>query len=290
MNTEKTGLVLEGGAMRGIYVAGVLDVLLEHNVHVDGVIGVSAGAIHGCSFVSGQHGRSIRYNLKYCRDPQYMSFRSLLRTGDLCGTDFCYHQLPETLDPFDNDSFEASETKFYVTCTDVETGAPVYKLCETLRGDQIDWVRASASMPLAAHIVELEGRNLLDGGVADSIPAAAFRKLGYKRCVVVTTRPLGYRKKPNRMAPLLRRAYRGYPKFVEAMARRHLMYNRQLDELQRMEQAGEILVIRPSRAIPIRRTEHNPERIKQMYDLGRKDGESALEQVMEFLNGGTNLF
>ncbi|MBS6951954.1 MAG: patatin family protein [Enterocloster asparagiformis] len=290
MNTEKTGLVLEGGAMRGIYVAGVLDVLLEHSVHVDGVIGVSAGAIHGCSFVSGQRGRSIRYNLKYCRDPQYMSFRSLLRTGDLCGTDFCYRQLPETLDPFDNDAFEASETKFYVTCTDVETGEPVYKLCETLRGDQIDWVRASASMPLAAHIVELEGRKLLDGGVSDSIPAAAFRKLGYKRCVVVTTRPFGYRKKPNRMVPLLRRAYRGYPKFVEAMARRHLMYNRQLDELQRMEQAGEILVIRPSRAIPIRRTEHNPERIKQMYDLGRRDGESALEQVMEFLNGKANLF
>ena len=238
MNTEKTGLVLEGGAMRGIYVAGVLDVLLEHSVHVDGVIGVSAGAIHGCSFVSGQRGRSIRYNLKYCRDPQYMSFRSLLRTGDLCGTDFCYRQLPETLDPFDNDAFEASETKFYVTCTDVETGEPVYKLCETLRGDQIDWVRASASMPLAAHIVELEGRKLLDGGVSDSIPAAAFRKLGYKRCVVVTTRPFGYRKKPNRMVPLLRRAYRGYPKFVEAMARRHLMYHRQLDELQRMEQAG----------------------------------------------------
>ena len=155
MNPEKTGLVLEGGGMRGIYTAGVLDVFLEQNIQVDGVIGVSAGAIHGCSFVAGQRERSIRYNLKYCRDPQYMSFRSLLKTGELCGTDFCYHQLPETLDPFDNEAFEASDTDFYVTCTDVETGEPVYKLCETLRGDQIDWVRASASMPLAAHIVEL---------------------------------------------------------------------------------------------------------------------------------------
>lgn len=176
MNPEKTGLVLEGGGMRGIYVAGVLDVFLEQNIHVDGVIGVSAGAIHGCSFVAGQRERSIRYNLKYCRDPQYMSFRSLIKTGELCGTDFCYRQLPETLDPFDNEAFEASDTDFYVTCTDVETGEPVYKLCENLRGDQIDWVRASASMPLAAHIVELEGRKLLDGGVADSIPVAAFRK------------------------------------------------------------------------------------------------------------------
>ena len=122
-----------------------------------------------------------------------MSFRSLIKTGELCGTDFCYRQLPETLDPFDNEAFEASDTDFYVTCTDVETGEPVYKLCENLRGDQIDWVRASASMPLAAHIVELEGRKLLDGGVADSIPVAAFRKMGYQRCVVVATRPIAYR-------------------------------------------------------------------------------------------------
>ena len=285
MNPEKTGLVLEGGGMRGIYVAGVLDVFLEQNIHVDGVIGVSAGAIHGCSFVAGQRERSIRYNLKYCRDPQYMSFRSLIKTGELCGTDFCYRQLPETLDPFDNEAFEASDTDFYVTCTDVETGEPVYKLCENLRGDQIDWVRASASMPLAAHIVELEGRKLLDGGVADSIPVAAFRKMGYKRCVVVATRPMSYRKKPNRMTPLLHRVYRDYPNFVETMARRHLMYNRQLDEIRRMEEAGEILVIRPSRTIKIHRTEHDPDKIRQMYDLGRQDGEKAVERVRFFLQG-----
>ena len=146
-------------------------------------------------------------------------------------------------------------------------------------------MRASASMPLAAHIVELEGRKLLDGGVADSIPVAAFRKMGYKRCVVVATRPMSYRKKPNRMTSLLRRVYRDYPDFVEAMARRHLMYNRQLDEIKRMEDAGEILVIRPSRTIKIHRTEHDPERIRQMYDLGRQDGERAVERVRRFLQG-----
>lgn len=286
METIKTGLVLEGGAMRGIYTAGVLDVFLEHGIHVDGVMGVSAGAIHGCSFVSGQKGRSIRYNLKYCNDPRYMSFRSLIRTGDLLDTDFCYRQLPETLDPFDNEAFMASDTEFYVTCTDVETGKPVYRLCESLKGEEIHWVRASASMPLASKIVELEGRRLLDGGVSDSIPAAAFRKLGFKRCVVVMTRPLGYRKKPNRMIPMIRRVYSRYPEFVETMASRHLMYNRELDEIRRMEKAGEILVIRPSKTVRIKRTEHNPERIQEMYDLGRQDGLNALEDVIRYLDGG----
>jgi len=283
MNTEKTGLVLEGGGMRGIYVAGVLDLFLERGVHVDGVIGVSAGAIHGCSFVSGQKGRSIRYNLKYCKDPRYISFRSLIRTGELFETEFCYRQLPETLDPFDNDRFEASDTDFYVTCTDVETGKPVYKLCKTLRGEKIDWVRASASMPLASRIVELEGYKLLDGGVTDSIPLAAFRKLGYRRCVVITTRPNGYRKKPNRMLPLLKRVYRDYPQFVEAMACRHLAYNRQLDELARLEKEGQILVIRPSSPLQIKRTERDPGRIKEMYDLGYADGERMVESALRFL-------
>lgn len=283
METIKTGLVLEGGAMRGIYTAGVLDVFLEHGIHVDGVMGVSAGAIHGCSFVAGQKGRSIRYNLKYCKDPRYMSIRSLIKTGDLLDTDFCYRQLPETLDPFDNEAFMASGTEFYVTCTDVDTGNPVYRRCESLKGEQIHWVRASASMPLASQIVELEGRRLLDGGVSDSIPVSAFCKLGFKRCVVIMTRPLEYRKKPNRMIPMLRRVYRGHPQFVEAMACRHLMYNRELDEIRRMEKAGEILVIRPSRLVKIKRTEHKPERIQEMYDLGQKDGLKALDAVIRYL-------
>ena len=243
----KTGIVVEGGGMRGIYGAGVLDVLLENDIKADGLIGVSAGAIHGCSFVSGQKGRSIRYNLKYSRDPRYMSMRSLIRTGDMFGIDFCYRELPETLDPFDNETFESSSTEYYVTCTDVETGQPVYHRCPSLRGDRIDWVRASASMPLASRIVELDGKKLLDGGVADSIPVMAFRKMGFKKDLVILTRPEGYRKKQNPMLPLIRRAYREYPEFVETAASRHLVYNRELDEISRLEREGEILVIRPSR-------------------------------------------
>lgn len=279
----KTGIVVEGGGMRGIYGAGVLDVLLENDIKADGLIGVSAGAIHGCSFVSGQKGRSMRYNLKYSRDPRYMSMRSLIRTGDMFGIDFCYRELPETLDPFDNETFESSSTEYYVTCTDVETGQPVYHRCPSLRGDRIDWVRASASMPLASRIVELDGKKLLDGGVADSIPVMAFRKMGFKKDLVILTRPEGYRKKQNPMLPLIRRAYREYPEFVETAASRHLVYNRELDEISRLEREGEILVIRPSRRIKISRTERRPERIEQMYRLGREDAMKAFSGIKAFM-------
>ncbi len=279
----KTGIVVEGGGMRGIYGAGVLDVLLENDIKADGLIGVSAGAIHGCSFVSGQKGRSIRYNLKYSRDPRYMSMRSLIRTGDMFGIDFCYRELPETLDPFDNETFESSSTEYYVTCTDVETGQPVYHRCPSLRGDRIDWVRASASMPLASRIVELDGKKLLDGGVADSIPVMACGKMGFKKDRVILTRPEGYRKKQNPMLPLIRRAYREYPEFVETAASRHLVYNRELDEISRLEREGEILVIRPSRRIKISRTERRPERIEQMYRLGREDAMKAFSGIKAFM-------
>ena len=279
----KTGIVVEGGGMRGIYGAGVLDVLLENDIKADGLIGVSAGAIHGCSFVSGQKGRSIRYNLKYSRDPRYMSMRSLIRTGDMFGMDFCYRELPETLDPFDNETFESSSTEYYVTCTDVETGQPVYHRCPSLRGDRIDWVRASASMPLASRIVELDGKKLLDGGVADSIQVMAFRKMGFKKDLVILTRPEGYRKKQNPMLPLIRRAYREYPEFVETAASRHLVYNRELDEISRLEREVEILVIRPSRRIKISRTERRPERIEQMYRLGREDAMKAFSGIKAFM-------
>ena len=263
----KTGIVVEGGGMRGIYAAGVLDVLLEHGIKADGLVGVSAGAIHGCSFVAGQAGRSIRYNLKYCRDPRYMSFRSLVTTGDLVGNEFCYHELPERLDPFDNDAFEASPMEFYATCTDVETGRPVYHRCDSLRGENIQWIRASASMPLVSRIVEIDGHKLLDGGVSDSIPAAAFRKMGFGRSLVILTR----------------RVYRRYPEFIKTMECRHLMYNRELEEVRRMEAAGEIFVIRPSHLIKISRTENRPEKIQQMYELGRLDGMKALRDTAGFL-------
>jgi len=276
----KTGLVLEGGAMRGIYTAGGLDVFLEHEIKVDGVIGVSAGAIHGCSYVSGQHGRSIRYYMKYMKDPRFMSLRSLLRTGNLVGVEFCYHELPDKLDVFEHEAFEKSGIDFYVTCTNVETGNSEYIYMDNMH--DVDYLQASAAMPLVSRIVEIEGRKLLDGGVADSIPVKAFRAMGYEKNVVILTRPEGYRKRPSNMA-LARRIYRKYPAFIKAMEQRYLCYNETIEEIARLEKSGEILVIRPIRNPGIGRMEKRPEKVKEVYELGCEDAVKKLEQVKAFL-------
>ncbi|MCD8098013.1 MAG: patatin family protein [Lachnospiraceae bacterium] len=277
----KTGLVLEGGAMRGIYTAGVLDALMEQEIHVDGVIGVSAGALHGCSYVSGQHGRSIRYYMKYMCNPRFMSIRSLLKTGNLVETEFCYHEIPEKLDVFDWEAFLDSPTDFYVTCSNVETGEPEYILLDQ-REDAIDYMRASASMPLVSEIVEVGGYKLLDGSVTDSVPIAAFRGMGYDRCVVVLTRPAGYRKKPSGAGPG-RVLYRKYPAFVRAMEQRYRKYNETMDEIERMEASGEILVVRPSRDPGIGRMERRPDKVQGVYQLGYRDALEKMKKIRAFL-------
>ena len=277
-----TGIVLEGGAMRGIYTAGVLDVFLEEGITADLVLGVSAGAVHGCSYVSGQHGRSIRYYRKYCGDPRFMSFRSLLATGDVVGEQFCYRDIPDRLDPFDHDAFEASPIRFYVVCSDLETGEAVYLPCPTLRGEAIDAVRASASMPLLSRIVTVNGRLLLDGGVCDSIPAAEALRMGCDRLVVVLTRPEGYQKKP--AAPGMARVrYREYPHFVRAMEQRHRQYNGSLENLRRLEAEGRALVIRPSRDLGVKRMEKDLGKVQAQYDLGRADALEKAGAIREFL-------
>ena len=279
MNMKK-GLVLEGGAMRGIYTAGVLDAFLEQNITVDGVIGVSAGAVHGCSYVSGQHGRSIRYYLKYMKNPRFMSFRSLLKTGNLVETEFSYHELPDRLDVFDRKAFAESPMDFYVGCTNVETGKPEYILLDTM--DEIDYMRASASMPMVSQIVEVGGMKLLDGGVADSVPIRAFRQMGYEKNIVVLTRPAGYRKKKSSIGPA-KWIYRKYPAFVKAMEERYKVYNETMDQIEEMEKSGEIFVIRPSRDPQIGRMEKNPEKVKAVYDLGYKDACAQMEALKAWL-------
>ena len=277
MREKKTGLVLEGGGMRGIYTAGVLDVFMENGITFDGVIGVSAGAIHGCSFVSGQKGRSIRYYMKYCRNWQFMSFRSLLLTGNIAGEKFCYHTLPEKLDPYDYEAFKKSPTKFYVGCSNVETGKAEYLPITDMK-EQIDRMRASASLPLVSKIVKTAGLKLLDGGCTDSIPLHAFAKMGYKKCVVVLTRPAGYRKKPGNFW-LPEAAYHKYPAFVRALRSRYYFYNKTVEWIDRLEQEGKIFVIRPSEALPIGRTEHSVEKLQETYDIGRKDAANQMHAM-----------
>ncbi|MCQ2445149.1 MAG: patatin family protein [Mailhella sp.] len=277
----RTGLVIEGGGVRGIYSAGVLDVFLEEGIGFDGVLGVSAGAIHGCSYVSGQKGRSIRYYRKYVADPRFMGLWSLVTTGSFVGEKFCYHDLPERLDPYDYDAFAASPTEFYVGCTNVETGGPEYVRVTDMRG-QIDLLRASASLPLLSPIVEYGGMKLLDGGCSDSIPVDAFRSMGFMRNVVILTRHDGYEKKPQSPLPY-RLFYRRYPAFCRAMAQRHAVYNRTLERIRVLEDAGEVFVIRPSVPLTIGRLSRSVEETQAVYDRGRADAARRIADLKSWL-------
>ncbi|MBQ7304307.1 MAG: patatin family protein [Alphaproteobacteria bacterium] len=276
-------LVLEGGAKRGIYTAGVLDVFLENGIMTDGVIGVSAGAIHGCSYVSKQIGRSIRYNLKYNDDYRFMSFKSFLKTGNVVDTNFAYYELPEKLDLFDHKTFEENNTKFYATCTNINTGKAEYILCPNLRQHYINYLRASASMPLVSQIVKLDNNCYLDGGISDSIPLKAAFDLGFDKNIVVLTRPKGYVKKPFSLLWLVKLVYRKFPNFINTIKNRHKVYNQTIEYIEQLEDKKQIFVIRPSKLIKIGRMETNVEIIKQMYELGRQDALKVIDDVKNFL-------
>ena len=266
---SKTGLVLEGGAMRGLFSAGVMDVLMERGITFDGIVGVSAGAAFGCNYKSHQAGRALRYNKRFARDKRYCSLRSLIRTGDLFNAHFCYHVVPSELDAFDNETFEQDPTAFFVVCTDVKTGEPVYHQLEKGGDEAYEWIRASASMPLCSNPVPLDGRLLLDGGIADSIPLAFFQQMGYERNIVVLTQPEGYVKQKNRFLPLMHlSALRKYPRFIEAVARRHEMYNAELELVREAERQGTAIVIRPEAPLPIGHISHDPEEMQRVYDMG----------------------
>ena len=281
---SKCGLVLEGGAMRGMFTAGVLDVFMENDIEFDGVIGVSAGATFGCNFISKQIGRTIRYNKKYCKDKRYCSFSSLLKTGDLYGADFCYNVIPNELDPFDNDAFRKSDTEFFIVCTDIESGKPIYKKYNVDDPDCLLWMRASASMPLAARIVEVGGKKLLDGGMSDSVPLREFQKMGYEKNVVILTQPYEYVKKKNNMMPLISRVYKKYPELVKVMANRHIMYNETTEYIKEQEALGSVLVIRPEEALNVNHVEHNPDALEKAYQTGRCAGEKYLDKVKNYIS------
>ena len=279
----KTGLILEGGAMRGIFSAGVMDVMMENGIRFDGIIGVSAGAAFGVNYKSGQIGRAIRYNAKYCHDKRYCGIGSLLKTGNLFNTDFCYGEVPLKLDIFDFDAFEKDPTPFYITCTDVESGKPVYHEYTGRNDHGFDWIRASASLPLVSQIVEIDGAKLLDGGISDSIPVAYFESIGYTKNIVILTQPQNYRKEKNRMLPLIRMKYRKYSNLIKALENRHLMYNAELDLIAKQEKRGELFVIRPDFPLPVKRAEKDPAKLETCYEIGRQTAEKELARLIAFM-------
>lgn len=278
----KLGLVLEGGAMRGLYTAGVLDVMMEQGLDFDGVIGVSAGAAFGCNYKSKQIGRTLRYNKKYSKDPRYAGLRSLIKTGNYYNAEFAYGEVPFKLDIFDTKTFSENPVEFYVVCTDVETGNPFYKKLEKGEQEDIDWIRASASMPVVSKPVLLEGHKYLDGGISDSIPIEWFRSIGYTKNLVVLTRPEGYRKKPSSKF-LTKLFVRKYPKIAEKMLERSLVYNKTLDILAEQEKDGTSFVLCPSKDLNLKRTEKDPEKFEELYRLGRADAMKNLDKIRRFM-------
>ena len=283
----KRGLVLEGGALRGLFSAGVMDVMMEHGIEFDGIVGVSAGSSFGCNYKSRQPGRVLRYNLRFCKDPRYLGLRSLIRTGNLVGAEFAYHTLPMELDIFDIKAFEENPTEFHVVCTDVLTGEPVYYKMDQVDYDSLEILRASASMPILTRPVKVsDGKLLLDGGISDSIPLGYFQGCGFGHNVVVLTQPLDYVKNPASKL-LFRVLMRRYPAIVEAMERRHEMYNSQLQYVHEQEKLGNTFVIAPDEPLPIGRVEMNPDKMRTVYELGREKCRELFPQLMRFMDDYT---
>ncbi|MCR5167446.1 MAG: patatin family protein [Oscillospiraceae bacterium] len=280
---SKLGLVLEGGAMRGMFTAGVTDVLMENGISFDGIIGVSAGAAFGCNIKSGQIGRVIRYNKKYCRCKDFVSISSLIKTGDLYGADFGYRRIPDELDPFDREAFRNDPAEFYVVCTDMNTGRPVYHKCETGSDEDIQWMRASASMPLASRPVVINGAELSDGGTADSVPLRYFESIGYSKNVVILTQPEGFVKKQTKLYPAVKLSLINYPKLADALKRRPQMYNSELRYIKKREMSGDAFVIRPPKPLGINHVEHDPSELERVYQTGRKTAVSVLGDLKSFI-------
>ena len=282
MNSHRLGIVVEGGGIRGIYAAGVLDVLSDLKLPVKGVIGVSAGAIHGCSFVSGQKGRSLRFYKRFVADDRFFSLKTLIKTGNIVDTQFCYHDIPYIYDPFDNDAFMRSGIDFFVTCTNVENGQAEY-FHLTDMDKEVDGLRASASLPYVSQIVHFRGKKLLDGGCSDRIPLKAFEKLGFDRNIVISTQPREHKVK-DRDAYLARLFYRKYPRFCETFARSPQTYEETQIEMDEASRTCRAFIIRPQESLGIKRLTHNPADVQRGYDAGVRDAQTLIPQLTAWLN------
>lgn len=279
---DKLGLVIEGGGVRGIYAAGVLDTLHDMQLPFLGVIGVSAGAIHGCSFVSGQKGRSYRIYTRFCRDPRFFSFRTWLRTGNIVDNDFCYRDIPNIYEPFDEAAFQASRMSFWAVSTNLETGKPEYIRMHKCK-DAITPLIASASLPYVSRPVHYQGKLLLDGGCSDRIPLKAFQSMGFKRNVVVLTHPEDHQVK-DRDAALVRLFYRRYPAFCRTFQNSPKDYERTQQYLKTESEKGSVFIIRPKCPIPVGRLSHDPKAIDRAYQMGRTDAAEAAEGLAKWVS------
>ena len=276
------GLVLEGGGMRGLYTAGVLDAFLDAGIAFDYVIGVSAGACNAVSYLTGQRGRNYHVNIDYINDKRYMSVQNFLKDGCLFSEEMMFHKIPKELLPFDYEAFRQSKVSFVACCTSCLTGKPVYHRVDDLEADYKP-VLASMSLPLVSKMVSYHGDLLLDGGMADPIPVEKALHDGCDKLVAVLTREKGYRKSPESTLKLAKVFYRKYPKLVKAIADRHILYNAQLDLCRKLEEEGRAIVINPDEKVSIKRTEKDVQKLDALYHLGYKDAKRQADAIKVFL-------
>jgi len=280
---SKIGLILEGGGMRGIYTAGVLDFFIHKNIEVDLVVGVSAGGCHAASYLSKQYKRAFHSNVDYLNDKDYISFRNLIKNGSIFGMDLMFNKIPNELYPYDHEAFYNSKSKFTVVATNCETGQAEYFQLNDMKKD-ITYLQASCSIPMFANIVEIDGYNLVDGGVSDSIPIEYAIKQGCNKNIVLLTRDKTYRKNKVKFLPFIKRKYKNYPKLVRAIENRHINYNKSLDLVKSLEEKNEVLVIRPKSPVKVSQIEKNKDKLIALYNDGYNDAKDAYEKILEFIN------
>lgn len=280
----KVGLVLEGGAMRGMYTAGVLDVMMDNNIGIDGIVGVSAGALFGVNYFSKQRGRVIRYSKRFSRDLRYMSILSLLFTGNVVNRKFAYYKVPTKLDIFDEEEFIRNNKCYYVVVTNVKTGKAEYKKLDNCLGS-LEILRATSALPMASKLIEIDNKLYLDGGISDAVPIMKCKNLGFDKIIIVLTQPIDYRKKPLDYKTInkISKRFKNYPKLVKTMKNRYKNYNDTIDKIIEMEKSGEVFVIRPSKQINIKIIERNKEKLQEVYDLGISDANILINDLKKYL-------
>lgn len=293
MNTEtitpntslsSVGLVLEGGGLRGMFTNGILDVFMKNGIRFDAVVGVSAGMLFGCNYKSNQPGRALRYNLRYKDNIEYMSWKSLIKTGNYVNERFSYHLLPYMLDPFDFNEFKKNPMKFYAVCTDIERGCSVYHEIDDANGIGMRWMQAYASMPVFAKPVEIDGRYYLDGGITDSIPLKFIQEKGFKKNIVILTQPADFRKKKAHVGLIMKLLLNRYPMVAELMARRHVMYNNELDYIHSELKKGDTFLICPDEKLDIGRLSMKEDKILRVYEAGVEKAQQLLPQIKDFIS------
>ena len=280
----QAGLVLEGGGMKGVYTAGVLDFFLDKGIEFSNIYGVSAGACHMCSYVSKQRGRALDISVDYLDTRKYCSVESLLTTGDLFNVEMAYRLIPDYLHPYDHEMFAKYQGRAYAVVTNIATGKPEYLRLRDMKKD-IDMVRASASLPLVSRNVKIGKKLYLDGGISDAIPLQKSILSGNQKNVVIMTKEVGYLRKPTSSAnlALIKMRYLQYPKVYELMAERHKVYNETLDFIERQQENGKAFVIRPAKVSEVGRIEKDADKLLALYKEGYEDAAANYEALLNYL-------